>query len=147
MLLGPLLAKPPMIIHFFPKPFPATVFDIGPTVEMATLFNTDPHFLSNVEEFTEAAKYAEGYYGHAFGEVSEELEQKEGSGKGKAVVLCIGWQATESHMKFKETQIFKDNVHFMTDGMGGVEIVSFHLCLNYIHAKGIIQYHVKFKKY
>lgn len=44
--------------------------------------------------------------------------------KGKAVVLVIGWESKEAHLAFRETDTFKENIHFLRQGMGGAEMVS-----------------------
>jgi heme-degrading monooxygenase HmoA len=66
----------------------------------------------------------EGYLGHAYGPVVEEIEKEEGAGMGKAVVLCIGWESKERHMAFRETESFKENIHFLREGVTGAELVS-----------------------
>ena len=59
-----------------------------------------------------------------YGPVVEEVEKEEGAGKGKAVVLCIGWESREKHMAFRETETFAKNIHFLREGVKGTEIVS-----------------------
>jgi hypothetical protein len=119
------MTRAPSLFHFAPKPFPPTLLRIAPAVEIATFFQTEEFFLSNVEKFmAAAAPHMEGYLGHAYGPVIEEIEKEEGAGKGKAVVLCIGWESRERHMAFRETESFKENIHFLREGMKGSEMVS-----------------------
>ena len=47
--------------------------------------------------------------GWAYGITQEEIE-KEGV-KGYGAILTIGWDKVESHMEFRTTQVFKDNIH------------------------------------
>jgi hypothetical protein len=76
------------------------------------------------DSFAAAGGDVKGYLGHAFGLVVEEIEKEEGSGKGKAVVLCIGWESRDAHMAFRETETFAKNIHLLREGMKGAEMVS-----------------------
>ncbi len=119
------MAKAPSLFHFAPKPFPPLVLAMAPVIEIATFFHTEDFFLSNVDKFmTATSPHMEGYLGHAAGPVIEEIEKEGGAGKGKAVVLCIGWESKERHMAFRETETFKRNIHFLREGMKGSEMVS-----------------------
>ena len=44
--------------------------------------------------------------------------------KGAVLVSCIGWPSIDAHMKFRETEAFKENVHYMRamDGIVKLEI-------------------------
>lgn len=56
----------------------------------------------------------------------EDIAQDGGEeGKGRAVRLCIGWTSKEEHMKFRETKLFKDNIHLLREGSGRPEV--FHV--------------------
>lgn len=123
--LSSLVARAPLLYHFYPTPFPPAVLGSAPVVEIVTFYNTEEHFVKNVERFIEScAPDMKGCVGHAFGGVVEEIEKAEGEGKGKAVVLCVGWESKEAHMEFRETETFKENVHLLREGMGGAEMVS-----------------------
>lgn len=58
-------------------------------------------------------KKSDGYRASAGGWVEEELSIPGNSEKAKAYVGCIGWRSVEAHMLFRETQAFKDNVHWL----------------------------------
>jgi len=121
--IGTILTKTPSLYHFAPKPSPPTILSTAPIIEIATFFQTEDTFLSNVEKFvTTASPHMEGYLGHAYGPVIEEIEKEEGAGKGKAVVLCIGWESREKHMTFRETETFRENIHLLREGMKGSEM-------------------------
>jgi hypothetical protein len=123
--LGKIMIKAPSLFHFAPTPFPPSILGTAPVIEIATFFQTEDFFLSNVEKFmTATSPHMEGYLGHAYGPVIEEIEKEEGAGKRKAVVLCIGWESRERHMAFRETETFAKNIHFLREGMKGVEMVS-----------------------
>jgi len=121
--LGSILSSPPYLHHFEPTPFPPSILGTAPVIEMATFYGTEPSFLSNVEKFMDSLKgKAPGYVGHAFGPVVEEIEKTEGEGKSKAVMLCIGWESKELHLKFRETEAFKENIHYLREGMKAAEV-------------------------
>jgi hypothetical protein len=123
--LGKLLAKPLFSFDFDAKPFPPTILGTAPVIEVATFFQTEDFFLSNVEKFMAAVSpYAEGYLGHVYGPTIGEVEKEEGAGKGKAVVLCVGWEGKEKHMAFRETEAFAKNIHLLREGAKGSEMVS-----------------------
>ena len=55
----------------------------------------------------------EGCSGLAGGWVAEELEDPKSSEKAKVYICLIGWESVDSHMKYRETQSFKDNIHML----------------------------------
>jgi len=94
---------------------------------MATFYHTEPHFTSNVQKFLDTVSKDAvadfGCLGATYGPVVEEIEKEgDGKGKGNAVLLCIGWESREDHMKFRESESFKKNIHFLREGMGGIEM-------------------------
>ncbi len=58
---------------------------------------------------------AEGYKASAGGWVVEDVEHKSfGEGKkGKVYAGLIGWESKDAHLRFRETQKFKDNIHLL----------------------------------
>ncbi|PVH89440.1 hypothetical protein DL98DRAFT_508503 [Cadophora sp. DSE1049] len=114
--------------HHVPfKPFPPTILTRAPVIEFATFLDTEPHFLSNVDKFMSGIGTPEKCYGGAWGD-SVEMDvgkHSDGSVKGKATVLLIGWESKEAHMKFRETEVFEKNIGHLREGMGGVEM--FHV--------------------
>jgi len=127
-----LVSAPPHLHHITTKPFPPTILGSAPVIEFATFYNIEPGFMSNVEKFVKVVEEAkgEGYLGVAYGETMEDVKKHADQGKddvkeGKAVVLLIGWKSKELHMKFRETDTFKENIHLLREKTGGVEMVSF----------------------
>jgi heme-degrading monooxygenase HmoA len=47
---------------------------------------------------------------------------KEGVKQGSAVVGLLGWDSKEAHMAFRETELFKENVHLLREKNGGIEL-------------------------
>jgi len=114
------------IHHITPTPFPPTVLARAPCTEVATFFNVTPNFMSNVAKFMEAVEggNVDGYLGHAYAEVVEEMAKGDGTERGSAVKLFIGWQTMGDNMRFRETELFKGNVVWLREGNGGAEMVS-----------------------
>lgn len=69
----------------------------------------------------------EGCRGSAGGWVAEELDLPGGSEKGKAYVMLIGWTSVDSHMKYRETQSFKDNIHLLRGAKDLKNLAVFHV--------------------
>ncbi|CAG8974557.1 hypothetical protein HYALB_00005830 [Hymenoscyphus albidus] len=113
--------------HVGLKPFPPTVLSKAPVIEFATFLDTKPQFLDNVGKFMNAVGIPEKCYGGAWGECVETDvgKHEDGSVKGKAVVLVIGWESKEAHMQFRETELFKETLGLLREGTGGVEM--FHV--------------------
>ncbi|CAG8959812.1 hypothetical protein HYFRA_00001720 [Hymenoscyphus fraxineus] len=113
--------------HVGLKPFPPTVLGKAPVIEFATFLDTQPQFLDNVGKFMNAVGMPEKCYGGAWGESVETDvgKHEDGSVKGRAVVLVIGWESKEAHMQFRETEVFKGNIGLLREGVGGVEM--FHV--------------------
>ncbi len=113
--------------HFLPNPN-TDVLSAAPVVEFATFYNVDDTFLGNTKKFVDTAPSPEGYKGASFGETVEGNTGKHsdgGEGKGKAVVLCIGWEAIEKHMEFRGSKWFGENIGLLREGCkGGAEMVS-----------------------
>ena len=75
--------------------------------------------VENVGKFLKAseAEY-EGFKDAKGGWVVEELDnEKVEGGKAKAYVMVIGWPDVETHMKYRETQVFKDNIGLLREGV------------------------------
>lgn len=113
--------------HFLPTPSPPSVLGTAPVIEFATFYDAAPDFKSSLEKFIKAVDNPEGTAGHAYGETLEEVSKhadgEEGK-KAKAVVLTIGWESVDAHMKFRETEKFKSNVGLIRGNHGGAEMVS-----------------------
>lgn len=71
-------------------------------------------FESNLSKFVKVLEEkADGYKGFAGGWIVEEQEHKDMEGKARVWQSCIGWESVDAHMAFRETQVFRDNVHLM----------------------------------
>ncbi|KAF8850345.1 hypothetical protein BDZ45DRAFT_633090 [Acephala macrosclerotiorum] len=114
--------------HFLPTPSPPSVLGTAPVIEFATFYDAAPDFKASLEKFIKVMDNPEGTAGHAYGEIIEEVSKhadgEEGK-KGKAVVLTIGWESVDTHMKFRETEKFKSNIGLIRGNHGGVEM--FHV--------------------
>lgn len=107
-------------------------------IEYALFVKIHPEFPSSCQKFIEGVKVPDGGKGWASGGVVEEgvvkhgefMEGNEGEGKeGKGFVLLGGWESVDAHMRFRETEVFKENVGYLRGNHGGVEMVSlFFLC-------------------
>ncbi|KAG4426563.1 hypothetical protein IFR04_000445 [Cadophora malorum] len=113
--------------HVAFSPFPPKIVTRAPVIEFATFLDTKPHFLSNVEKFMKGIGTPDECYGSAWGDSVETDVGKhsDGSVKGKATVLLIGWESKEAHMRFRESDVFEKNIGLLREGMGGVEM--FHI--------------------
>lgn len=106
---------------------PLTETMSAPATEIATFyFGSDPPagYLDGVNKFRDiiAKEDVEGYLGGAVGITHEEVE-REGV-KGKGAVLLIGWSSVETHMKFRESETFKNNIGLLREGVQKIEMVS-----------------------
>ncbi|KAL8875628.1 MAG: hypothetical protein Q9198_006041 [Flavoplaca austrocitrina] len=102
--------------HFQPSPLPQAAED-------AILES-----FSHVEPFIKRHGGLTGYRnGWAMESLSTPLLENADEGRGKCdmYVNLTGWDKMETHMKFMETQDFKDNQHWFMDveGLRGAEIV------------------------
>lgn len=77
----------------------------APTTEVFTAFGAEPGCLDTVREFVAKvlADRPEGCLGAMAGRVEEEISKQGGIAeeKGPAVVMMIGWEGVEEHMKAK----------------------------------------------
>ena len=64
-------------------------------------------------------QHAEGYKASSAGWVVEELEY-EGK-KSKPFTIFIGWESVDAHMKYRETEHFKQTIGFMREGLKGIK--------------------------
>lgn len=45
-------------------------------------------------------------------------------GKGSAVVLCLGWESKDAHLRFRdESSVFQENIWLLREGNKGAEVV------------------------
>ncbi|KAG9238799.1 hypothetical protein BJ875DRAFT_449962 [Amylocarpus encephaloides] len=98
----------------------------SPVVEIAILFNTTPTYYStNLTSFRDALRdsKSEGLTGVEIAEVLEELAKEEGGDKGRTAMLFVGWESVDAHMRFRESETFKNNIATLRDGVGAIEMV------------------------
>lgn len=112
--------------HIAFSPFPPKILSSAPIIEFASFFDTTPELFSNVPKFLEAVGIPDGCFGGAYGQSveSDVVKHADGSAKGKAVVLCIGWESKDAHMRFRETDVFAKNIGLLSEGAGAAEMVS-----------------------
>jgi hypothetical protein len=67
---------------------------------------------------------AEGYHSMACGWIVEDVEFEKVEGKAKAFTAGIGWESVEAHMKYRDTQVFKDTIAKVREVGSGSEVVS-----------------------
>jgi len=121
--LGSIALAPPSLFHFQPDPYPPSVFGTALVVEVATFYKTESYFLENVKQFVRDTKDAmDGGMGCVLGPVVEQIEKDPGAGTGKAVLLCLGWESKEAHMKYRETDSFSQNIGLLREGCSAAEM-------------------------
>jgi hypothetical protein len=118
---------PPRIIHVDFQPEGALDKIIAaPVTEIATfVFGPDgvpSDYGDGLKKFGAALQAAgvPGALGSAYGFALEEVEID--GQKGKALVLVAGWDSVDAHMQVRETQIFKDNIHYLRNGVVAAEM-------------------------
>ena len=112
--------------NFSPHP-PAPPISFAPVTEVITCYFTShsSDFETNALKLVDVVqKEAEGFRGSASGWVIEDVEHESfGEGKkGKAWVAVLGWDSVEAHMKFRETEAFKQNIHLLREGPVKMEV-------------------------
>lgn len=126
------------LFHISPIPFPPSILSQAPCIEFATFFSALPGFFQNMEKFVSVLnknkESIDGYFGSAYGESIEEVvkwgeigteeEGKEGN-KAKAVTALLGWESKEHHVRFRETELFKENIWLLREKTRGAEM--FHV--------------------
>ena len=99
----------------------------SPVTEVLTcvLPSQDETFEKNALKLLNVVKEkAEGYKASAHGWIIEDVEHEklESGKKGKAFLALLGWESLEAHMKFRETNDFKNNIHLLREGPVGMEV-------------------------
>ncbi|KAF2107715.1 hypothetical protein BDV96DRAFT_505676 [Lophiotrema nucula] len=97
-----------------------------PVTQVATFFydGVPPEgILDGVHKFFEVLRREKvpGALSSAAGITYEEVEFEDG--KGKAVVLVIGWRSIEDHLAFKKTKLYEDSIPLLrTDEAAKVDV-------------------------
>jgi len=123
---GTLMSGDPTLYHVHFDPHPPTVALIGSspiateniTIYFPTTYSTEDQkaFVDSLNKFVaviEKTQDISGYKGSVGGWVEEELTVPGSSEKAKGYVCLIAWESVEAHLKYRETQDFKDNSHLL----------------------------------
>lgn len=109
-------------VHFDPHPPSAPLADGNATEFITMYFPTDysaadqATFDENIRNFFGGVEgSAEGFKGASHGWVVEELKDPKSGELSKAYVILIGWTSVAAHMAYRETQSFKDNIHYLRE--------------------------------
>jgi quinol monooxygenase YgiN len=70
------------------------------------------------------AANAEGTTGSAHGWVREELEKDGVEGKLRGYMVAVGWESVDDHMKYRETEAFKESIPLVRQLAKGMSVVS-----------------------
>ncbi|EXJ66106.1 uncharacterized protein A1O5_10721 [Cladophialophora psammophila CBS 110553] len=125
---------PPNLYHVHFEPFPPTAA-FSEVTEFITIYfpanysaEDQKTFHENMKKFGSIVQRDwEGCRGAAGGWVAEELEDPKTSEKAKVYVELIGWESVDSHMKFRETQSFRDNLHLLRGAKDLKNVVMVHV--------------------
>ena len=128
-LLASVMDGTPTLYHASLNPHPPTALSptVAPCTELLSAY-FDPSisdanqksFESNAQKFVDVlASHAPG---NGFKSVSSSgwvIETVQHEGKdAKAFVGAIGWESRDAHIKCRETQAFKDNIHLLREFKG-----------------------------
>ncbi|KAI9770925.1 MAG: hypothetical protein M1840_002629 [Geoglossum simile] len=128
--LSTILTDPPVTCCTTLDPNPATaVFAHGtsPVTELCTFYFALPFSLEAQSAFDETitafsarvASKAEGYKATASGWIVEELDNPN-IGKSKGFFLAYGWKSIDAHMRYRDTDDFKETIGGIREKFGAV---------------------------
>jgi len=112
-------------VHYDQTPSPALSSGGSPIVtEFLTIFFPEEYSSADKEKYhSDVVKFrdivadsAEGFKGAFGGWVVEKLDDPKDSEKRTAYSMLIGWTSVEAHMKYRETQAFKDYIYLLRGG-------------------------------
>lgn len=115
------------LVHANLTPHPATaaLSNINaPATEILTVYFPKSYSQSDQDKFEKDVQSLisvieknapEVYKGSAGGWIVEDVDNEKAGGKSsaKAYFAAVGWQSVEAHHKFREHQVFKDNIHLL----------------------------------
>ncbi|EXJ70199.1 uncharacterized protein A1O5_06267 [Cladophialophora psammophila CBS 110553] len=138
--IGTIVAGAAKAYHAQLRPHPpvaALSNTTSPITEVVTMWfpNTYPqkdqdNVTEDVENFISIFEnHAHNYTASAAGWVDEEIDIPGMEERGKAYVLLVGWTSVEAHMQFRETQAFKDSIHFVMGAKNLKKIEAVHVSL------------------
>ncbi|KIX96646.1 uncharacterized protein Z520_07365 [Fonsecaea multimorphosa CBS 102226] len=125
---------PPDLYHVHFEPFPPSKAFSEVTEFLNIYFPADysaedqKTFHENMKKFGGViTSNWEGCRGTAGGWVAEEREDPKSGEKARVYVELIGWESVDSHMKFREQQAFKDNIHLLRGAKDLKNLVMVHV--------------------
>ncbi|KAL2429858.1 hypothetical protein ABEF95_000891 [Exophiala dermatitidis] len=136
--VGAFLTGPPRFYHvnFDPQPPTRALADGGPfatefiTIYFPTDYSADDQkvFEASLNKLVDVArKHSQGFKTSAGGWAVEQLDLPDGSSKAKVFIALFGWESVEAHQKFRETQVFKDNIHLLRGAKDLKAVSVFHV--------------------
>ncbi|GAB7337490.1 hypothetical protein MBLNU457_g2819t1 [Dothideomycetes sp. NU457] len=85
---------------------------------------------NDAEIFFDAVEESEaGFVSWTMGWTYEDVEHEELDGKGKILMLVIGWESVDAHMKARETDAFKNTIRGLKRHIKSM--AAFHVALKY----------------
>ncbi|KAI1614009.1 hypothetical protein EDD36DRAFT_417858 [Exophiala viscosa] len=138
--LGSLLSGPGALyhVHFDDHPaVPALVGDGVHVTEFLTVYFPQDYssddqkaFDQNVQKFLDVTKgSAEGFKDARAGWIVEDLDDPNSSEKRKAWTALVGWDKVESHLNYRNTSAFQDNVHLLRGAKDLKGLVNVHVAV------------------
>ncbi|KIW88701.1 uncharacterized protein Z519_10747 [Cladophialophora bantiana CBS 173.52] len=121
-------------------PVPALSNTTSPITEVVTMWFRNTYPQNDQDKVTEEVEnfisifenHAHNYTASAAGWVDEEIDIPGMEERGKAYVLLVGWTSVEAHMQFRETQAFKDSIHYVMGAKNLKKIEAVHVSLTEI---------------
>ncbi|KAJ0375681.1 hypothetical protein COL26b_006188 [Colletotrichum chrysophilum] len=125
------------IKHIVTKPWPPTILAEAPVTEVLTLFfpaeleePAKEDLSKQLEVFkVKALDTSSDSKGIAYGWSKENdvpITGEDGKA-GNLLVAFIGWPSVEAHLKFRETEAFRDNIGLLREMKGIVKLGIFHV--------------------
>ncbi|KAK1475134.1 hypothetical protein CTAM01_15703 [Colletotrichum tamarilloi] len=125
------------IKHITPSVWPPTILSTAPVTEVLTLFfpsdldsAAKETLTAQLEEFkTKALDTSPDFQGISYGwSVENDVPVTDEDGKtGNLLAAFIGWPSVDAHMKFRETEPFKENIGLLRGMEGIVKLAVFHV--------------------
>ncbi|KAK5459852.1 hypothetical protein LTS15_003981 [Exophiala xenobiotica] len=123
-------------VHFDPHPPTKALVDTSAHVtEFITAYFPKGYSAEDQKTFTDSmnkfvdvvGSTAEGFKAAIGGFVEEELTDPKSSEPCLGYVALIGWTSVEAHLKYRETQAFKDNIHYLRGAKDLQNVAVFHV--------------------
>ena len=115
------------MVHVNFEPHPPTAAVVNPTAPVtevltAYLAEKDEAYAARSREFAGILLSHDAVKGVSTGWTVEDVTHPSlGDGKrGYAYVSVLAWESKEKHVAFRESQVFKDNINLVREGLNGV---------------------------